>query len=47
MMNNKDVKLHLMDILEECKSINDIESTNQIIHNVFEIAEHLGISDLK
>lgn len=38
--DREDIKPHLKDILSECNSKTDIE---QIRHNVFEIAEHLGI----
>ncbi len=41
----KEVKLHLEDILRECKGRKGLnfEFLKQIEHNVFEIAEHIGI----
>lgn len=39
----EEVKLHLQDILDECKNFFNGKETGQIEHNVFEIAEHLGI----
>jgi len=38
---NKEVLLHLQSILQDVRSINP--DTKQIEHDVFEIAEHLGI----
>ena len=45
----KDIEVHLRDILDECKNFFGGRETGQIEHNVFEIAEHLGIEieDLK
>lgn len=39
----KDIIPHLKDILDECQNFFGGKETGQIEHNVFEIAEHLGI----
>ena len=39
----EEVKKHLKDILDECENFFGGKETGQIEHNVFEIAEHLGI----
>ena len=36
----KEIKLHLVDGIKECRGNSDIK---QIEHNFFEIADHLGI----
>jgi len=40
----REIELHLRDILDDCKNFFKGKETGQIEHNVFEIAQHLGIN---